>query len=44
MAGVHRSSFTEAMKRDLYGYFWEAYPEVPPMYEQLFDVVQSDAA
>jgi phage major head subunit gpT-like protein len=28
----------------MYGYFWEAYPEVPPMYEQLFDVVQSDAA
>ena len=44
MAGVHRSQFTEAMKKDMYTYFWEAYPEVPPVYEQLFDVRQSNAA
>lgn len=44
MAGVKRSQFTEAMKRDSYKWFWEKYPEMPPTYESLFEVVQSDAA
>ena len=44
MAGVHRSQFTEAMKKDAYKYFWEAYPQVPTKWESIFDVVMSDAA
>ena len=44
MAGVHRSQFTEAMKKDMYQYYWEAYPDVPPKYEMLFDVISSDSA
>ena len=44
MAGVHRSEFTEAMKKDAYTYFWEAYPDVPSKYESIFEVVSSDAA
>jgi hypothetical protein len=44
MAGVKRSDFTEGMKRDSYSYFWEAYPQTPPKYEQIFDVIPSDAA
>uniref|UniRef100_A0A6H1ZLH6 Uncharacterized protein n=1 Tax=viral metagenome TaxID=1070528 RepID=A0A6H1ZLH6_9ZZZZ len=44
MAGVHRSQFTENMKKDMYSYFWDNYPEYPIRYEQLFDVVPSDAA
>lgn len=44
MAGVTRNQFTEAMKQDLYGYFWEAYPEKAPVYESLFDVVSSNSA
>ena len=44
MAGVLRNQFTEAMKQDLYGYFWEAYPDKPPKYESIFEVVNSEAA
>lgn len=44
MAGVKRSQFTEAMKKDSYGYYWESYPEVPPKYSLIFEVVPSDAA
>ena len=44
MAGVHRSQFTELMKRNLYDWFWESYPEVPPRYEDIFEVVESDSA
>ena len=44
MAGVMRNQFTEAMKKDLYRYFWEKYDETPPVYDMLFDVVTSDAA
>lgn len=44
MAGVHRSQFTEAMKKDMYKYFWESYDEVAPVYSEIFDVVPSDAA
>lgn len=32
------------MKKDAYGWFWEKYTEVTPKYEDLFDVVQSDAS
>jgi len=44
MAGVHRSDFTEAMKKDAYGWYFESYPEEMPVHEQLFDIVPSDAA
>ena len=44
MAGVHRSQFTEAMKKTAYAYFWERYDDTPPMFEELFQVVPSDAA
>ena len=29
---------------DAYGYFWDAQPTAAPVYEQLFEVVTSDAA
>jgi hypothetical protein len=44
MSGVKRSTFTEAMKKQTYTWFWEKYDVTPPKYEQIFDVVQSDAA
>lgn len=44
MAGVHRSQFTEAMKKDMYAYFWEKYDDTPPKHQELFEVVSSDAA
>jgi hypothetical protein len=44
MSGVKRSEFTESMKKDSYSYFWDEYPLTPPKYEQIFDVVKSDAA
>jgi hypothetical protein len=44
MAGVTRSQFTEGMKKDSYDYFWENYPLTAPKYEEIFEVVQSDAA
>lgn len=44
MAGVHRNQFTEAMKKDMYAYFWEKYDDTPPKHQELFEVVSSDAA
>lgn len=44
MAGVHRSQFTENMKKDMYGYFWEKYDDTPPKHQELFEVVSSNAA
>lgn len=44
MAGVHRSQFTEMMKKDSYRYFWENYDLTAPKWEMLFETVQSDAA
>jgi len=46
MAGVRRSDFTEAMKKEMYDYYldWEQYQEITPVYEQLFDIKPSDAA
>ncbi len=44
MAGVRRDQFTEAMKKDAYKYFWEAYTEKPTVYDSLFDIVPSDVA
>ena len=44
MSGVKRSEFSEGMKKDMYSYFWESYPLTPPKYEQIFDVIPSDAA
>jgi len=44
MAGVLRSQFTEQMKKDMYGYFWESFPDKPMVYTALFEVVPSDAA
>jgi hypothetical protein len=44
MSGVMRSQFTENYKKDLYDYFWDAYPDKPAVWESVFDVKQSDAA
>ncbi len=46
MAGVRRSDFSEAMKKDMYDYYleWEAYKEIAPVYEQVFDIQPSSAA
>ena len=46
MAGVRRSDFTEAMKKEMYDYWldWEKYQEISPVYEQIFDIKPSDAA
>lgn len=44
MAGIKRSEFTENMKNDMYEYFWESYPQVPPVWESLFEVVPSSGA
>jgi hypothetical protein len=44
MAGVRRSEFTEAMKKDLYDWFYQKYVEIEPTYKQLFNVVPSTAA
>ena len=46
MAGVRRTDFTEAMKKDMYDYYldWERYQEIAPVYESLFDIMPSSAA
>jgi hypothetical protein len=44
MAGVKRSEFTEAMKKQAYAWFWERYDLTPPKYEMIFEVKPSDAA
>lgn len=44
MAGVRRSEFTEAMKQDMYEWYFESYEEIPTTYESLFEVQQSNAA
>jgi hypothetical protein len=41
---VKRSEFTEAMKDDMYSYLWESYPEKPPVWDTIFEVVPSDNA
>jgi len=41
---VMRNQFTEAMKKDMYTYYWENYPIKTPVWEELFEVVPSDAA
>ena len=43
MAGVRRSDFTEAMKKEMYPWYFESY-ETPTVYESLFDIQQSSAA
>jgi len=44
MAGVRRSDFTEAMKKEMYPWYFESYDETPTVYESLFDIQQSSAA
>jgi len=44
MAGVRRSEFTENMKQDMYGYYWESYSEEPTQWDTLFDIVPSSSA
>lgn len=44
MAGVHRNQFTEAMKKDMYAYFWEKYDDTPPVHQEIFEGTTSDAA
>jgi hypothetical protein len=42
--GVKRNDFTEAMKDNMYAWYWEKYPQKPPVWESLFEVVPSDSA
>ena len=42
--GVMRNDFTESMRDDLYGVFWENYPQVPSKWEELFETVSSESA
>jgi len=44
MSGIMRNEFTEAMKKDAYRWYFESYPEKPPVYQELFEVVPSNAA
>ena len=44
MAGVRRSDFTEAMKKEMYPWYFESYDETTTVYESLFDIQQSNAA
>lgn len=44
MAGIKRNEFTENYKDEMYGYFWEAYPQVPSQWESLFEIVNSTSA
>ena len=44
MAGVARNEFTEAMKKDMYSWFFQDYTEISPTYAELFNIVPSDAA
>jgi len=44
MAGVRRSEFTEAMKQDSYGWYFESLDEIGTVYDQLFEVQESSAA
>jgi hypothetical protein len=44
MSGVRRSDFTEAMKQEMYPWFFESYDETPTVYESLFEVKPSSAA
>lgn len=44
MAGVRRSDFTEAMKKEMYPWYFESYDETPTVYESLFDIQQSNDA
>lgn len=41
---VMRNEMTENMKQDMYDYYFESYPQIPPTYEQIFEVVPSQAA
>lgn len=46
MAGVRRTDFTEAMKKEMYDYYleWERYQEIAPVYESVFDIMPHNAA
>lgn len=44
MAGVHRSEFTESMKKDMYRWYFQDYQEISPAYANIFNIVPSDAA
>lgn len=44
MSGVRRSDFTEAMKKDMYPWYFESYDETPQVFDQLFDMKPSSAA
>jgi hypothetical protein len=41
---VVRSQFTEGLKADMYAYGFEAYDSLPPVHEQIFEVVGSSKA
>jgi len=42
--GVVRSQFTEGLKADMYAYGFEAYDSLPPVHEQIFEVIGSSKA
>lgn len=44
MAEIRRDSFTEGVKKDMYAWAVEKYPQVPPVFEQLFEVGTSNSA
>jgi hypothetical protein len=44
MAEIRRDSFTEGIKKDMYAYSLEKYPQVPPVFSQLFEESNSDSA
>lgn len=44
MSGVTRNQFTEKYKEDMYDWFFESFPEEPPVWQDLFEVVMSDSA
>jgi hypothetical protein len=44
MGTVVRNAFTEGLKADMYAYGFEAYESLPPVHEQVFEVVGSSTA
>lgn len=44
MAEIRRDSFTEGVKADMYAYSVEKYPQVPPVFSQIFELADSNRA
>ncbi len=39
-----RNEFTELFQKDMYGYFFESYDQLPTVYDKIFDVKRSNTA